>query len=387
MTNFTCPYCYEVYLKSHIKYICPDCGIIAVNSDREPVRCSGESCGGYATMRLCPMCMVDNGMRHGTNEIPKTALETPNLLFSIVGISTSGKTNYITIMLDELSKFSDIRLSMGDQTNETREHQKLNIQKIRQGIPPDGTVSGKPIPQIWYIKNLAKKRGGLKSLLGLGDQIVPTYTFTIYDGAGEDHINMDPTMVRYIKSSEAFIVVVDPLVLEGVRSFVDPEIIKKSLKGDQGESVNSTEVVERMANTLINIKGLKTGSVLKMPIAVVLTKFDTVVNHPAFANAKVKTPSLSIENGKVREEEFAQIHNEIEHWLKAIGEKHFINALDANFAAFDRKGIVKERYYSFFAVSSYGKPPEKEGTVTKNIRPHRVLDPILWLFKKKKFID
>jgi len=382
MAKFTCPHCYEMYGKNLIKYCCPDCNTIVLAPSKEPIKCISSGCGGVATIRLCPMCMVDNGMRNGINEIPRIALETPNLSFSIVGVSTSGKTNYITIMLDELMKFSDIRLAMGDQTNETRDHQKYNIQEIKHGRAPAGTVSGNPIPQIWYIKNLMKKRKGL-----FGDQTVPTYTFTIYDGAGEDHMTMDPTMVRYIKSSEAFIIVLDPLVLEGVRSFVDPQVMKNSLKGDQGVSENSTEVVERLVNMLTNIKGLKIGTMLKMPVAVVLTKFDTVINHPAFANTKVKHPSLSIENGKVRTEEFEQIHNEIENWLKNIGEQRFINALDSSFAKLDRKGNHSQRHYNFFAVSSYGEPPQEEGAVAKKITPHRVLDPILWLFAKNKFID
>ena len=378
MAKFTCPHCYQVYSASAVRYLCPDCNTIARKSRKKPVKCSSRGCGGLATTRLCPMCMVDKKTRVGTNDIPKIALETPNLLFSIVGVSTSGKTNYITVMLDELMNFSDIRLAMGDQTNETGEHQRNNMMKIRRGEAPEGTFRGQVMPQIWYIKNLQKK---YKKFFGA--EITPTYTFTIYDGAGEDHTEMDPTMVRYIKTSEAFIIVLDPLVLEGVKSFADPKIISNSYKDDsgQGEIINSTQIVGKLANTLRTIKGLKAGTVLKMPVAVVLTKIDTVLNHPAFANCRVKSPSLNMENGKVREEEFEQLHGEIENWLRVVGEQKFINALDANFAT------SKNRYYNFFAVSSYGKPPEEQGTVPDKIKPHRVLDPILWLFKKKKFID
>ena len=41
----------------------------------------------------------------------------------------------------------------------------------------------------------------------------------------------------------------------------------------------------------------------------------------------------------------------------------------------------------FFGVSSYGEPPETQGSVNENIKPHRILDPVLWLFKEEKFID
>jgi len=325
--------------------------------------------------------MIDHsGVRNGTNEIPKDAFETPNFNFSIMGMSSSGKTNYITVMLNELMHSTGNWFAMNDQTNDTRDLQKLNYSEMRQGRVPPGTLRGDPIPQIWKIKNLLQKGSGFFSR-----NHVPTYTFTIYDGAGEDHL--DPRMIRYIRSSEAFIIVLDPLMLEGARNYVDPGAIDASLGSHVDIDANANTIVERLSSTLLEIKGLKAGTKLNMPIAVVLTKFDTVINHPAFANAMVRNKSLRIENGKVREEEFEQIHNEIEHWLKEIGEQSFINSLNGSFATFDKKGNIKERHYNFFAVSSYGQTPDMAGSVTAKLDPHRVLDPILWLFKKKKFID
>ena len=52
------------------------------------------------------------------------------------------------------------------------------------------------------------------------------------------------------------------------------------------------------------------------------------------------------------------------------------NALDSHF-----------KEYYFFGVSSYGNPPKDAYTLPDEIKPHRVLDPILWLFKRAKFID
>ena len=369
MANFTCPYCYSGYDKRKIKYVCPDCGTEAAPTGKEPIKCQSGHCGGLATKRVCPVQLCER-------DIPRMALDTPNLLFSIIGVSTSGKTDYITTMLDELLNIEELRLAMSHQTNETRDHQKNNKRNLYElGIPNQATDRGYAVSQIWYIRNLAQARRGS----------VPAYTFTIYDGSGEDH-NEDMTLAQYIKSSEAFIIVLDPLILDRVQDFVDPAVMGNSNRNTEN-TFNANEIVESLVNRIKEIKGIPATKPINMPVAVVLTKFDTIMNHPKLNNATVKNKNISaIEGGKVKEEVFEQIHGEIEFWLRSIGETSFINSLDGSFAKIDRKGNIKERYYNFFGVSSYGSSPESPTEVPR-IEPHRVLDPLLWLFKKKKFID
>lgn len=116
---------------------------------------------------------------------------------------------------------------------------------------------------------------------------------------------------------------------------------------------------------------------LDIPVAVVLTKFDTIINHRAFGpQALIKSSSLTVRNGMVDMAEIQQVDSEIRNWLEQIGESAFIDALDSHF-----------KEYYFFGVSSYGAPPKDAYTLPDEFKPHRVLDPILWLFKRAKFID
>ena len=301
------------------------------------------------------------------------ALETPNLPFSIVGVSNSGKTNYITVMLHELSKSSGLRLALGHQTKETLDHQNENYHRIyEEHTRPESTQSGENMPQIWYIKNLQKKRGSE----------VPTYTFTIFDGAGEDHENnLDPssTVCRYINASKAIILAIDPLVLSKIRrgGIVDHDVMVNSLGGYEGETKNAEDVINSVASYIKAARGIKATKVLDIPVAVVLTKFDTILNHKAFGpQALIRNKSLTVRNGRVDTTEISQVDEEIRNWLYEIGEGAFIDALDSHF-----------KEYYFFGVSSYGNPPKNAYTLSDEIAPHRVLDPILWLFKKAKFID
>lgn len=366
MAKFTCPFCIREYNVSKVKYVCPDCGQVSEPKfgEREPIKCKHAGCGGLATQRKCPNC---------DQEIPKMALETANLPFSIVGVSNSGKTNYITVMLHELGKAAGLRLALGSQTKDTRDHQNENRRRIyEEHTRPEGTQAGANLPQIWYIRNLLKKSGSN----------VPTYTFTIFDGAGEDHENnldTSSTVCRYINASKAIILAIDPLVLSRIRrgGAVDHEVMRNSLAGSEGETKNAEDVINNVAAYIKAARGIKSTQMLNIPVAVVLTKFDTLLSHKEFApNALIKSPSLTIRDGKVDITEIQQIHEEIKNWLYGIEEGAFINVLQSHF---------KEFY--FFGVSSYGVPPKDAYHLSDDIRPHRVLDPILWLFKKAKFID
>jgi hypothetical protein len=365
MAKFTCPFCIREYDKSKVLYVCPDCGETADRKtlEREPVKCKKPGCGGVATLRKCPSC---------GQTIPKMALETLNLPFSIVGVSNSGKTNYITVMLHELGRSSGLRIALGHQTKETLDRQNDNYRRIyEEHTRPENTQSGENMPQIWYVKNLQKKRGNE----------VPTYTFTIFDGAGEDHENLDPssTVCRYINASKAIILAIDPLVLSGIRKggVVDPEVMNNSLGGFKGETKNAEDVINSVAVYIKAARGIKSNKMLNIPVAVVLTKFDTILEHKSFGpQALIRGKSLNISNGKVDTTEIEQVDGEIRNWLYEIGEGAFIASLESHF---------KEFY--FFGVSSFGQPPKAVNTLADDIRPHRVLDPMLWLFKKAKFVD
>ena len=364
--KFTCPFCMREYDKSDVLYFCPDCGKSSQPKkfEKEPIACKTRRCNGLATLRKCPFC---------GQVIPKTALETPNLPFSIIGVSNSGKTNYITVMLHELGKASGLRLILGHQTKDTLDRQNENYHRIyEEHTKPESTQSGENTPQIWYIKNLMKKCGSK----------VPTYTFTIFDGAGEDHENsLDPssTVCRYINVSKAIILAVDPLVLPKIRrgGVVDHNVLVNSLGGYEGSAKNAQDVINNVATYIKAARGIKATTMLDIPVAVVLTKFDTLINHKGFGpQALIRNRSLTVRDGKVDMTEIKQVDQEIRNWLYQIGEGSFIDTLDSHF-----------KEYCFFGVSSYGAPPKDAYTLSDEIRPHRVLDPILWLFKREKFID
>lgn len=371
MRKFVCPFCLREYNKSKVLYWCVKCG----KSVDKPVigKAKCQTCHGVAASRKCQYSSCDAGSG-GTDFIPDSAVNMPYGSFSIVGLSNSGKTNYITVMLNELQHRSGLGLTANplNKNSITKQNQNYDLIYLKHK-KPDATKVGSEKPQIWSVKNGKKRRGNT----------VPTYTFTIFDGAGESHEKLDSssTECRYIAASKAIIITIDPLALEGVKNggFVDSQTINNSRpvnKSTGGEGLQSVDIVSGVASYIKGAIGMRQTKRISIPVAFVLTKFDTVLDHPAFGeNALVKHPSEVFVDGEYKDTEAIQIDAEIKSWLNEIGEGAFIDAVEANFSN-----------YRFFGISSYGSvPPSSEKTPDK-IEPHRVLDPLLWLFHQGKFI-
>jgi hypothetical protein len=352
-----------------VLHVCPDCGETATPGifEKKRIKCKKTNCGRLATIRKCPKCF---------NKIPRTVLESPNFPISVIGVSCSGKTSYVTVMLQELGQTPNLCLTLAAQNNYTDNHQNEKYKLLyNQHVPPESTpptaIDTNLTPQIWRIKNNSKKRG----------ITVPAYTFTIYDGSGEDHEHkIDPKspVCRYIAMSKAIILLIDPLILSSVRKsgFIDPEVMRNSLAGRDAEYKNTVHIVSNVASYINEAYGIGEGRILNIPVAVVLAKFDAIKEHKAFTNALVKSDSSIFRNGKVSINEIKQVDEDIRIWLDAIGESSLIHEIESNF-----------KNFYFFGVSSLGDPPTGTATLSEHIKPHRVLDPILWLLKIAKFID
>ena len=271
-------------------------------------------------------------------------------------------------MLEELKRVPGLRLAVSFENNYTRDtHEENRTAIYDKHIIPEATSAGAQMPQLWQIKNVGNRQG---------DRI-PSLTLTIYDGAGEDYERIDPTsnVCKYISASSAIILTVDPLLLQNLRKDIKPDILENSAGNEQHRS--AVDIINSVANYIKLARGIGTKRRLDVPVAVVLTKFDTILNHPLFPqDAIVQSPSLSVIGEKINSNEFRQVDQEIRDWLGVIKEGTFITAIEANF-----------REFQFFGVSSYGAPPKAKGILEEDIQPHRVLDPILWLLQREKFIN
>ncbi len=362
MTDILCPYCMNKITPGGIKYGCPNCGTEAHPSMIERARhmapvCRQPGCDRrLATDRKCPKC--------GAN-LPSDILDYSKYLrFSILGISGAGKSNFLTTMLHEMrsSGLPWVLTPMDPDTQTVfRGNEKL-IYEDAEPVPatPPGTP---PQPQQWKIQDTKK----------MTNRIIPSYSLTIFDGAGEDQQNIDPKISKYIAGSRTLVILIDPLALPGVRRLVKPDVLSwSSSRASTHEA--AADLVNGLASYIRTSANIKTGKLIDKDVAVVFTKMDAVFD--SFGTATVTQPGPHVMRQAFMEADADAVDLEIRDWLMRQGEQSFLNAITVNF------GPDRVRY---FGVSSFGQPPTGPNRLGR-VLPHRVLDPLMWVLAKEGII-
>ena len=238
---------------------------------------------------------------------------------------------------------------------------------------PTGTKAGEsPKPQLWTILDNSKK-----------SEKIPTYALTIYDGAGEDceHIGYtakDAEISKYISGSDMLLIMFDPLLLSSVRSEIMPEILNASMATERQTSApaNMVSMINSLANYIRQSCNIKPGKRINARAAVVITKLDALreISGGFGSSSTILKESPHAKMHGFVKSDSEMIDLEIRDWLSRQGETAFLDAIDANF-----------KNVRVFGVSSFGNPPDKHKNLAK-VRPHRVLDPVMWLLAEENII-
>ena len=236
-----------------------------------------------------------------------------------------------------------------------------------------GTESGvSPKPQLWTIMDNSVK----------GEKI-PTYALTIYDGAGEDceridYTPLDAKISRYLSGARMLLIMFDPLLLSSVRVELSRETLNSSMATERQTSApgNMVNMVNSLANYIRRNCNIPPGKKIDRRAAVVLTKLDALTEMlNGFSSVStILKESPHVQNRGFVESDSVMVDLEIRDWLTRQGETAFLGAIDANF-----------KDVRVFGVSSFGRPPDSRKRLAK-IRPHRVLDPLMWMLASEGII-
>lgn len=355
-----CPYCLRAldsgFSAKGVIRSCNVCGNIFEGSfiasqmlklGRVP-KCVQSGCLGQYSRLSCSSCRT---------ELPNDILQYDKYLrFAVVAPSGAGKTVFMTTMIDEFKKARSLNYFVSHMNRETLDYYTRNYRMLYEDLDTTGmgTAPGSSHPMQWKLQDMSKQT---KSK-------IPTYSLTMFDGAGEDQAALDPKISRYIAGSKLIMLLLDPTKLAGVmREMTDEEY---NCAGGEHERVTS-EYTQNFILELINY--LKTAcnvnvrQKLKIPVAVVFGKIDAVQRH--LGSAMVLQSSGHAAQGGFIENESQQIHSEISGWMENCGDN--LNRLfDAN--------VEKWRY---FGVSSFGSLPTSRTKIQRPM-PLRVLDPLIW---------
>ena len=297
---------------------------------------------------------------------PQIMFHDKYLSFCAVGVAGAGKSSYLTTMIHEL-KYSSLPWVLQSMDVETTERTQANEQNVyEERHCPKGTPAGvAPKPQQWTIMDNSEHT-----------EKIPTYALTIYDGAGEDceHIGYtanDAKISRYLSGAKTLLILFDPLLLSGVRGEILPEILNASMATERQSSApaNMVSMVNSLSNYIRQSCNIAPGKRIDRHAAVVLTKLDALremSNGFGSSSTILKESPHAQMHGFVKSDS-EMVDLEIRDWLKRQGETAFLDAIDANF-----------KNVRVFGVSSFGNPPDKNKRLAK-VRPHRVLDPLMWM--------
>lgn len=389
MSKVVCPYCFEKFENTEVEFRCnnpgckkekdeklskfwepntqitgkaiiPSSGLFGIKfSVPESAKCT--DCGKESYLMICPKCH---------NRIPKEMVKKKGYIISIIGAKSSGKTNYITTLINELFRQGRYLGNIGTIAANVAEKPEYNTQQryekdffdtlYRKGKCPESTDVIDERNKIPLIYELRQKKG--KSIY-----------LVFYDTAGEnfnDPNNIGPN-VKFLNESDAVIFLFDTFAIPYVHD-------KLGIKTPIELPYNGI-----IANVLSYFTNFTSSEIrnahFSKPMALVFSKIDAVLTNEemfadtSFSELSMEKNSSFISGNGVSLSEFQSISDSLKAVLSEWNETNFVDTISNAY-----------KNAKFFGISSLGGQPDSSNNI-KKVRPYRVLDPLVWILSELKF--
>lgn len=317
----------------------------------------GEAYAKARASRRCPHCQ---------EVLPYNLGMMDNFFLAIIGSRYSGKSHYITALINEL-RTTPYQHRLGfaefDRLNADVERRYNALYKTlfieRKSLKPTETArttADKKYKPLVYTMHFTER----------GDGATPRpINLVFYDIAGEDLHDEDSIedYAPYILEASAIILLVDPVVSPNLRS----KLATAPTLGDTARQ--AYEVLERVTSIRRRRQWFRSGQGLSVSLAVTLAKSDLLRYFMPQAELKL---GPVLEDGVYRDglslDDVRRVSDEVEGLLNYVQEP-----------VVQRSLIFPNRQY--FAVSATGAP-DSNGQYPNEIQPRRCLDPLLWILWK-----
>ena len=334
-----------------------------------------DVCHSNTPVPNCPSCH---------SPLPQSSIDGNNEIIAIVGTRGSGKSHYITVLIDQLTRRVGHVMDAG----------------VNPFLTMDGLYNCRELYQETKYKPLFEEQHTLEATsraLGGGDRkdkmpLIYTWNYTeasrgrkkaftlsFFDAAGEDL--EDPqavaTVNRYLQHARGIIFLVDPLQIAGIREQLEAAgetDLTSSLRGVQG-TTGFEGVLSAITTLIRTARGIREGDAIDVPVAIAFSKFDQLTPICGAA-VTVQQPSPHAKHGAFVEADQQAVDAELRALLENWDEGAIVSSVQSNF-----------RDVAFFGVSALGlhNAPDESGSV-KRPRPLRVEDPLLWIMAKNHLI-
>jgi len=300
-----------------------------------------------------------------------------NLNIAIVGDTSSGKTHYIAVLIDQLKRGFLIQdnsgfvrlMHLNEYTSNTyrdRYYRPIiqNRTTVKGTEPGRYDAAGRPVKTepLVYQLHMQDHTGSVSNTINL----------LLYDISGED-IADDTKLVQFgehILRADGIIYLADPLSMAHLYQRLPVHLQPPQMTGRTAEEVLST-----MMFRLEQYNRVRSGQNISIPTAIVVPKADLlqyVIGSNERANFRFMHKTHY--DGKVHLEELWYIDQEVRSILQRYGEFSLLQMSQR----FDQVG--------FFAVSATGNAPDSNNKYAF-IQPHRCLDPFIWILWKLAFLQ
>ena len=362
MKKFTCPYCYGTHTIKTCDMKCSynvpgksdTCyGTVVKDNNKYIPDKNKESCMKCTQARKMIFCPV-----HG-NEIPLKCTQIDGVPIALIGAKASGKSNYIAVLVREIrgkmcAAFScSLDTTSNQETEDT--YRRYYEGPLSKNEVVDATDKNRSVPPLIYPLTFNKSK---KSVL-----------LTFYDTAGENFNSNDSMdrMNQYIPNSKGIILLLDPLQVPDIR---------KKLAGKMtlpAQNAEATTILNRVVNVIRNIKNMGPNQKIDIPIALAFTKIDALEQFGIInPNDCLARESDHLSRGMYVKMEHDSTQFEMETILGQYVGTEMLAMLD-NF-----------KNWSIFGLSSLGSIPSDQGKIVAgDIKPRRVLDPLLWILAER----
>lgn len=368
MAKFLCPYCYEMHTKEQCLVTClyhntHDAKKVCANDfkkdpsgfveEKSKTKCF--KCTHTVTRLHCP---------ESKNEIPEDLMIFGGLPIALVGAKASGKSNYIAVLVNEIKKkmtrhFNcSINMSCADSQKNYNDFYYNPLFKSKKVV---GATDAVEIPPLIFPLQFMNDK----------NKITNVATLTFYDTAGENLDSIEDMTVnnKYIPNAKGIILLLDPLQIESIRE----KLKEKGMTQLPPIYTDVNEVLSRIVETIRRVKKINAKKKIDIPLAVTFTKIDALEKYGILPEGGcLVDESEHIDRGLFVDSEFSntsiEMQDLVDNWLS--GE---LESLMKNFEK-----------YAFFGLTALGNIPNRNDI--SEIKPKRVLDPLLWILAENKFI-
>lgn len=291
-----------------------------------------------------------------------------NITIAVIGDLTAGKTHYITALLHQLQQ---LHIPEGyGYINVRAADQEIEIQYIRDYYRPlfelkQSFARNQPattsIADPWIYELRIERADGSSNSVNI----------VLYDASGEDLYNQI-SLVKYrshILAARGIIYLADPgqmpRLLDGVRHGKRPDG-----SAPHRASQNLQWAIDAFQRVNLDLSDEVRFS---LPTAIVFSKIDLLEYHNTLGTEKYEY-LWKPEYARLYNQDGEKIHALTRQLLQDLGEEELLSQ--------ERK-LERMR---FFSVSATGSAPEN-GSFKEEIRPHRCLDPLLWILRELDRLD